>query len=99
MSCWSSSSEVEYAAARSTCQLAPQKDGFIELTGVGGYHAVDGGHDNVEEGDKFVVVLGTDVETTNLRKTFEGDIPELWDLEELTVSYRPPLSEGRIAYS
>lgn len=53
------------------------------LTGVGRNHSVDAGHDDLEKSDKFAVVLGTNVERTNLGKTFEGNISEIGNLEEL----------------
>lgn len=53
------------------------------LTSVRRNHSVDAGHNDLEKSDKFAVVFRTNVERTNLRKTFESDISEIRNLEEL----------------
>ena len=46
-------------------------------------HTIDAGHDDLEKSDKLAIVLWTNVQSTNLRQTFECDISEFRYLEEL----------------
>lgn len=58
---------------------------FVNSGDVGGGrdHGVDLGHDHVEEDDEFLVVFGTDRETSDFRETFEGNVSEFGNVEEL----------------
>lgn len=53
------------------------------LTSVRRYHCVNGRDRHVKKCHEFIIVFRANLQTTNLGQTLQGNIPELWYLEEL----------------
>lgn len=57
------------------------------------------GHDNVKEDDKLVVVLGSDLETSDLGQAAQSDVTELGDLQELFHTQKSKISHLHFVFT